>query len=93
MTQTTSQQHSETLASLRDHYRDALARGETYRAMDVASVYRRLTDRLISEDVEPADWRTPIAEAAGDPEPDRIIDPGAWFAWRHRMVMGAAIIV
>ncbi|MPZ27556.1 MAG: hypothetical protein GEV12_14400 [Micromonosporaceae bacterium] len=72
-------QHTETLTSLREHYQDAVNRGDTDRAIDIASTYRKLTDRLISEDI--------------DPEPPVSDNPAPWLAWRHRQMMGAAIIV
>lgn len=49
MTQTSKTQQTETLTSLTEHYTDAVRRGDTDRAIDVAEAYRKITGRLITE--------------------------------------------
>lgn len=47
-----SMTNTETLESLKAHYTDAVNRGDSNRAMDIAAAYRRITERHISEDLD-----------------------------------------
>lgn len=71
---------TETEISIQEHYADALHRGDVARAERWAGYFFRLTGRMVSSDPT-------------DPEPGYSDNPGAWYAWRHREMMRAPVIV